>query len=1532
MSYVPASNFNGTDSFDYTVSDGAGGIVTQTLTVTVNSVNDLPVVTITESSVDEDNSLVIDVLEGASDVDGDELVIDSVTQGEHGIVTIEDAQIRYIANENYHGTDSFSYSVSDGNGGVVTKILTVEVNSVNDLPILVVTEATTDEDNSLLIDVLAGSSDIDGDVLTLIGVGNASNGIVQIENNQARYIPDQDFHGSDSFSYSVSDGVGGIVQETINIAINSVNDVPVITIGEGIVNEDEILSQDVLIDAIDADGDVLILSEATEAENGSVEIVGNNVVYTGNSNFHGTDSFSYTVTDGEGAEVTNDFSVTVRSINDLPVASITGSSVDEDGSVEIDVLAGSSDVDGDVLAVISVGVANNGLVEILENGNVSYVPASNFNGEDSFDYTVSDGAGGIVTQTLTVTVNSVNDLPVVTITESSVDEDNSLVIDVLSGASDVDNDVLVISSITQGDNGIVTIEQGQIRYVANENYNGTDSFSYSVSDGSGGVVTKILTVAVNSVNDLPVAILTESIVDEDGSLEIDVISQASDVDGDELSVISVGYATNGIVGMLENGNVSYVPASNFNGTDSFDYTVSDGAGGIVTQTLTVTVNSVNDLPVVTITESSVDEDNSLVIDVLDGSSDVDGDELSINSVTQGENGVVTIEEGQIRYVANENYNGIDSFSYSVSDGVAIVTKILTVTVDSVNDLPVAALTESTVNEDNSLEIDILASSSDIDGDDISVISVTVVDNGLVEILDNGNISYIANENFNGTDSFDYTISDGVGGIVTQTLTVTVNSVNDLPVITVTEGSVNEDNDLVIDVLSGSSDIDGDELSIASVTQGTNGIVTIEENQIRYVANENYNGTDSFSYSISDGVAIVTKVLTVTVDSVNDLPVAILTTSSVDEDGSLEINVLANSSDVDGDVISVISVSNSANATIEILENGNISYIPNSDFNGEDSFAYTINDGAGGIVTQNILVTINEVNDAPIVNLVNGIVKEDQTLELDVLGNSTDIDGDELEIFEFSQGTNGTVALENGKLLYDSDDNFHGTDSIDYTITDNRGKNVRKTLNIVVESVNDDPIASDDSFVVNEEAQIVLDLLANDSDIEDSELLRNNILLGGALHGVVSLVNGQVTYQADADYFGSDSFAYQIRDEDGGFSNIGTVNLAVQNINDAVEILNDYADQMVRAGEETVINITENIFADRDGDALSISLISADGSSVPSWINYNQANGTITINPNDEILGSFDLSFIATDGQTSITSNFTLAVNEALTVRENVNISIVEPENSAEDNIITSSIGTTDIIFAGDGDDDIIYTPDQLWGEGYMAINSYTGDSAAIEGKIRSYDAFDGGDGTGDILYLTEGDDTFFLHDLISNNPSLSGSRLFGIETINALGGSDVIDLSSNIFTYGNITINGSSGDDVLWSNDGNDIINAGGGNDSVIGGRGHDILRGEAGDDELKGFDGDDTLIGGIGADTLIGGEGVDIFSFKNLSDSTISETDIIEDFIQGEDQIDLGNTGLEFADLSFVTDAENDITTISNDNFAIELNGIFVLTENDFI
>ena len=376
--------------------------------------------------------------------------------------------------------------------------------------------------------------------------------------------------------------------------------------------------------------------------------------------------------------------------------------------------------------------------------------------------------------------------------------------------------------------------------------------------------------------------------------------------------------------------------------------------------------------------------------------------------------------------------------------------------------------------------------------------------------------------------------------------------------------------------------------------------------------------------------------------------------------------------------------------------------------------------------------------------------------------------------------------------------------------------------------------------------------------------------------------------------------------------------------------------MVRAGKLEEIDISK-IFADADGDNLEIKIKMEDGTT-PDWI--SNTKDIIRINTTNNDVGAINLILVASDGEFEIATLFTLVVKESLEVRNDDRINIIE-STSGNDTVL-AIVGKTDLIFAGDGDDDIIYATDTVWGTGYLAINSYTGDSIDVVGKIRSYDAFDGGKGESDTLYLTEGDDSVFLDDLISDNPTISGSRLFGIEIINALGGNDIIDLSSNIFTYGSVTLNGSEGNDYLWSNDGNDTINGAGGNDHIVGGRGNDIMLGGDGTDIIKGYDGNDSLTGGAGADVMIGGAGNDQFIFTDLTHSTTSEMDNILDFIRGEDKINLSGLGFDAVSegvgsatsahgIEYHFEGGNTIIEDPNSNFAVKLAGQIQLDHNDF-
>ncbi|WP_157888300.1 Ig-like domain-containing protein, partial [Neptunicoccus sediminis] len=419
----------------------------------------------------------------------------------------------------------------------------------------------------------------------------------------------------------------------------------------------------------------------------------------------------------------------------------------------------------------------------------------------------SDGNGGTDTQTVTVTVDAVNDAPVAQAGTASGDEDT-----VISGsvaASDVDGDTLTFALATDGTNGAVTMAaDGSYSYTPDGDFNGNDSFTYTVSDGNGGTDTQTVTITVNAVNDAPVAQADTGSGNEDTVISGTVA--ASDVDGDALSFALATDGANGAVTMAADGSYSYTPDGDFNGSDSFTYTVSDGNGGTDTQTVTVTVDAVNDAPVAQAGTASGNEDT--VISGSVAASDVDGDALTFALATDGTNGAVTMAaDGSYSYTPDGDFNGSDSFTYTVSDGNGGTdTQTVTITVNAVNDAPVAQADMASGNEDTVISGSVAA--SDVDGDTLTFALATDGANGAVTMAADGSYSYTPDGDFNGSDSFTYTVSDGNGGTDTQTVTITVNAVNDAPVAQAL--SATGDEDMLISGTLAASDVDGDSLSFA----------------------------------------------------------------------------------------------------------------------------------------------------------------------------------------------------------------------------------------------------------------------------------------------------------------------------------------------------------------------------------------------------------------------------------------------------------------------------------------------------------------------------------------------------------------------------------------------------------------------------------------------------------------------------------------------------------------------------------------------
>ena len=395
-----------------------------------------------------------------------------------------------------------------------------------------------------------------------------------------------------------------------------------------------------------------------------------------------------------------------------------------------------------------------------------------------------------------------------------------------------------------------------------------------------------------------------------------------------------------------------------------------------------------------------------------------------------------------------------------------------------------------VVEDSSVVIDVFSHATDENGDSLRYGPFGPAKHGRVDLTASG-LRYTPEPNYFGSDAVPVAVHDGVGGTAETLLAVSVEPVNDPPAAADDAVHLREDEAVDVDVLSNDSDIDGESLSVRVVRPPSHGSAAIRGSLVRYASDPDYHGPDTLSYEAVDAAgASDTAYVLLTVAPVNDPPRTRPDSAGVLEDESVRIDVLANDTDAEGDSLKVESFGQAAHGTVaRDLEQ--VTYIPDPDFNGTDSFEYVATDTAGATSTEKVFVDVAEVADPPSAKTDTFQVVEDSVAHLDVLANDFDVDGDTLSLVGLGTAGHGTAILESGRVRYRPEADFGGTDSFTYVVADPDGNQAEGFVHIVISSVNDRPVARNDSLTTDEDQPVVLDLLANDSD-PDGDLL--------ALHG------------------------------------------------------------------------------------------------------------------------------------------------------------------------------------------------------------------------------------------------------------------------------------------------------------------------------------------------------------------------------------------------------------------------------------------------
>ncbi|MFW1514880.1 tandem-95 repeat protein [Vibrio parahaemolyticus] len=1284
-------------SFTFDIIDDEDLVVSGSANLDILPINDAPNAENDVITTEEDTAVTIDVLVNDSDVEGDALSIQSASvPSEQGSVDIVDGKLVFTPAENFNGEATITYIVTDGDLTDEAKV-TVTVTPVNDSPVAVDDTTSIQEDTAVTIDVLTNDTDVDGDKLSIESASvPKEQGMVEVVDGKLVFTPAENFNGDAEITYTVTDGE--LTDEAkVTVTVNPVNDAPTIkveaveSITEDAVSTDTVVATLTVRDT-DTPEEQLTVSLENNS-NGYFVLVGNEVKLTqvgvdavNNDELNLKDlTISASVSDGVNPTANDSDSLIVDRVNDAPT--VENAIADQVLAEDFDVYTiDLNEVFKDSDSSLEFSVSGNDNIQIsIVSGVATITPTADWNGKETITFTVKDSSGESVSQTVDFTVAPVADIVA---DSATVVEDTSTIIKVLGNDTFEGTDKVVSLDTNNGPaNGTVSVNpDGSVTYTPNDNYHGTDSFTYIVTSGGVSESTTV-SVDVTPVNDVPVAKDDIATTQEDTAVTIDVLPNDSDVDGDKLSIESASVPKEQGTVEVVDGKLVFTPAENFNGDAEITYTVTDGQLTDEAK-VTVTVNPVNDAPTIkvdaveSIIEDAVSTD-TVVATLTVRDTDTPEDQLTV-SLENNSNGYfvlvgdeVKLTQAGVDAVNNDELNLKDlTISASVSDGVnPTANDSDSLVVNRVNDAPTVenAIADQVLSEDfDTYTIDLNEVFKDTD----SSLEFSVSGNNSIQIsIVNGVATISPTADWNGSEALTFTVTDPSGESVSQTVNFTVAPVID---IVADKATVVEDTPTIIKVL-GNDTFEGDDKVVSLDTNNgpANGTVSVNpDGSVTYTPNDNYHGTDSFTYIVTSGGVSESTTVSVDVTPVNDAPVAKDDIATTQEDTAVTIDVLPNDSDVDGDKLSIESASvPKEQGTVEVVD-GKLVFTPAENFNGDAEITYTVTDGA--LTDQaKVTVTVNPVNDAPTIKVdaVESITEDAVSIDTVVATltvRDTDTPEDQLTV-SLENNSNGYFVLVGNEVKLTqvgvdavNNDELNLKDlTISASVSDGLNPTANDSDSLIVNRVNDAPTVENaiaDQVLSEDFDTYTIDLNEvfkdSDSSLEFSVSGNDNIQ--------ISIVNGVATITPTADWNGSETLTFTATDPSGE-SVSQTVDFTVAPV---VDIEADSAD--VVEDTPTIINVLGNDTF--EGKDKVVSLDAENGPKNGTVIVNN--DGTVTYTPDDNYVGKDTFTYVVTSG----------GVSESTIVE--VNVTPVNDAPVAKDDIATTQEDTAVTIDVLPNDSDV----------------------------------------------------------------------------------------------------------------------------------------------------------------------------------------------------------------------------------------------------
>jgi gliding motility-associated-like protein len=1228
FNYTPNLNFNGIDTVVIAVCDNLGACANDTIFISITPVNDLPIIINENIVVQLNTAFSGNILINDNDVEGPLTVSVLPLFGPlNGIINMAaNGDYTYTPNIGFQGVDLMWFQVCDTDGACENDTIFVLVTNQNIAPVVVNENIITDEDTQASGNILTNDLDADGTIsVNITPIQTASNGLFFMNlNGDFTYTPDPNFFGTDFAIFEVCDNAGACVNDTIFILVNSINDIPVIVNDFYITNENQTLSNNILINDTDVESILaLTINPLVNTSNGNITMQTNgDFVYVPNNNFSGPDTAVFVVCDAGGACLNDTVFITVLPLpNQPPIIvndfyTLVGNTLINDNF-----LLNDSDPDGFLVVTLSpIQDVLNGVLVYDALGSFTYTPNIGFAGLDTAIIKICDNDLACSFDTLFFEVTPASILPIVNNESFTLNEDASLNGNVI--VNDFSNQGNLSATLISGpSNGNINVAiNGQFTYTPNPNFNGIDTVITSVCDVNGVCINDTLFFNVLPVTD-PLIVNNENfIIPFNASFSNNILTNDIDVDGTlSATVPQVDGPANGSFTSNTDGSFTYTPNNGFTGFDTVIVQVCSTSGPCINDTIVFQINLVNTPPNVNNEGFTTAEDTPLSGNILTNDSDLE-DQVSVVSASSIliPFGTLNIDNaGNFNYIPNPNYFGTFEVIIQVCDiGNLCENDTLTITVTPVNDLPVINNESFTTTINIPVVNNLLNNDSDIEGTLTANTSPLFgPNNGSIVLSTNGDFTYTPNFNFFGADTIVISGCDNDNFCVNDTIFITIPVGNTFPVVENETFNATQDQIFIGNILANDFDLEtGLVATVTPIVDLTNGLIVMSVNgAFTYAPNAGFVGNDFAVFSVCDldGACVNDTVFFIVSPLPNVAPNVFNDFYTVVQDGSISDNLMLNDSDPDGTITTnTTPVVNASNGLFTVQLNGDFTYTPTPGFVGNDTVVVQVCDNSLACVNDTLFFTVTPVNNLPIVQNDTITILEDNNAISNILLNDSDPDGPvTASLTIIVNPTNGTVNIDaGGNYSYLPNSNFNGNDTIVFSVCDTDNNCINDTLFVTVTAVNDFIIVANENFSTNEATPFSGNITANDSDIDGTAITVNTTAIVLPTNGIVLInSNGSFDYVPNAGFAGVDTIVVNVCDS--GFplpascSN-DTIFITVIDINFPPILFNEN----VNTDEDIAISGTV-ITTDSDPEGTALTAVA-----VPV---FGPLNGTIIINPNGD---------------------------------------------------------------------------------------------------------------------------------------------------------------------------------------------------------------------------------------------------------------------------------------------------------------------------